>query len=87
MTRPSRNKKLFIWRRDKFRCFYCKKKMFLPFISPVLEENSESELTFDHIIPKNKGGLHIAENLVTSCRECNQKKAEQEHPLIIFKKD
>src|SRR6185437_16968733 len=34
-------------------------------------------LALDHVIPKSRGGLSISENLVTSCRECNAKKANR----------
>jgi 5-methylcytosine-specific restriction endonuclease McrA len=31
--------------------------------------------TIDHIVPRSKGGLHVWENVIASCRRCNHKKA------------
>jgi 5-methylcytosine-specific restriction endonuclease McrA len=52
-----------IFKRDKFTCQYCKKKL-------KLDECQE-----EHIIPVSKGGAHVWENLTTSCQPCNQAKA------------
>lgn len=52
-----------IFNRDKFSCQYCSKKL------------SQQELTFDHIIPRSKGGETNWENIVTACVSCNRKKA------------
>lgn len=41
-------------------CRYCGKRV--------------KELTFDHVIPLAKGGLHAIHNLVMACRLCNSKK-------------
>ena len=54
-----------IFVRDRHTCQYCKQCF------PGLR------LTLDHVIPKSRGGLSIWENLVTSCRECNAKKANR----------
>jgi 5-methylcytosine-specific restriction enzyme A len=43
-------------------CYYCGRK-FLP-----------SELTMDHKIPLSKGGNSDKENIVSACKECNNKK-------------
>lgn len=48
--------------RDRYRCQYCGK------------EFSPSQLTLDHVIPLNHGGYHSWENLVTACKECNNRK-------------
>lgn len=34
----------------------------------------ERRLTWDHKIPKAKGGTNIQSNLVTACLQCNQEK-------------
>jgi 5-methylcytosine-specific restriction endonuclease McrA len=52
-----------IFKRDKFTCQYCKKKL-------TLDECRE-----DHRIPIAKGGAHVWENLATSCQPCNSAKA------------
>ncbi len=51
--------------RDRCRCLYCGNK-FLP-----------SELTFDHVIPRSRGGPTTWENIVSCCKPCNDKKADR----------
>lgn len=61
-TGKKRNK---IYLRDRFKCSYCDKKCKI------------DEITLDHIIPKSRGGEDTPENLVTSCKPCNQKKGNR----------
>ncbi len=49
--------------RDKYLCQYCGEKF------------KEQELTFDHVMPKSRGGPTSWENIVTCCNICNNKKA------------
>lgn len=58
--------KLNMWRRDNFTCVYCNSKA-----------SHSVELTLDHVIPKSKGGTNNQDNLVTSCRSCNQLKGSR----------
>jgi len=51
-----------VYRRDKGRCQYCGKKI------------SFGKFTFDHVIPKSRGGLTSWRNIVCCCLECNSKK-------------
>ena len=48
-----------VFLRDRFTCQYCADK---------------KDLTFDHLIPKSKGGETNWENVVTACSTCNVKK-------------
>ena len=48
-----------VFLRDKFSCQYC---------------GSAKELTFDHLLPRSKGGKTDWNNVVTACSECNVKK-------------
>ena len=48
-----------VFLRDKFRCQYC---------------GSNRELTFDHLLPRSKGGKTNWDNVVTACSSCNVKK-------------
>lgn len=49
--------------RDEWRCQYCH-QLF-----------ATEDLTFDHLIPKSRGGLSTYQNLVLACRQCNNQKA------------
>ena len=49
--------------RDTFACQYCGKK--------------EKELTFDHVIPKSRGGKTRWDNVVAACTSCNIKKSNK----------
>ncbi len=51
-----------ILKRDDFTCQYCCKR--------------SQTMTIDHIIPKNRGGLDVWENLVAACAKCNTKKGD-----------
>ena len=48
-----------VFLRDKFTCQYC---------------GDKKDLTFDHLLPKSKGGITDWENVVTACSTCNVKK-------------
>jgi len=48
-----------VFLRDKFSCQYC---------------GSSRELTFDHLLPKSKGGRTNWDNVVTACSDCNVQK-------------
>ncbi len=48
-----------VFLRDKFSCQYC---------------GAPGELTFDHVIPRSKGGMTRWDNVVTACAPCNLKK-------------
>ena len=57
---PTTNRRLSrqaLFFRDKFTCQYCSKKT--------------RQLTIDHVIPRSKGGLHVWENVVSACADCN----------------
>jgi 5-methylcytosine-specific restriction endonuclease McrA len=51
--------------RDKNACAYCG-RIF-----------ATNRLTFDHVIPRSRGGRHRWENLVAACADCNGRKADQ----------
>ena len=60
---PLENK--FLFRRDKNLCLYCG------------HEFNVAELSRDHVIPISKGGNDVWTNVVTSCRRCNNRKADR----------
>jgi 5-methylcytosine-specific restriction endonuclease McrA len=51
-----------VYDRDEGRCMYCGE--------PV----SRNKFTFDHVIPKSRGGKTSWQNIVCSCLKCNSKK-------------
>lgn len=48
--------------RDEFCCQYC---------------GARGDLTFDHVLPRSKGGITSWENVVAACSPCNLKKANK----------
>lgn len=51
-----------VFLRDKWSCQYCG------------EQHKTQELTFDHVIPRSRGGRTSWENIVAACRPCNTTK-------------
>jgi 5-methylcytosine-specific restriction endonuclease McrA len=51
-----------VFLRDRFSCQYCGQKF------------PSQDLTFDHIIPRCRGGRAIWSNVVTACTTCNLRK-------------
>jgi 5-methylcytosine-specific restriction endonuclease McrA len=51
-----------IYIRDNYKCQYCGRKL------------PPDKLTWDHVIPKARGGKTEWENIVTCCIECNRRK-------------
>lgn len=49
--------------RDGWKCQYCGVSL------------DTKTVTYDHVIPKSKGGKTCWENIVSSCAECNGKKS------------
>jgi 5-methylcytosine-specific restriction endonuclease McrA len=57
--KPSRNPaftRFNVFLRDRFTCQYC---------------GSRDDLTFDHLIPRSRGGMTTWDNVVTACSPCN----------------
>ena len=50
------------------------KSVYLDRVSIVSYCGSKSELTFDHLLPRSKGGKTDWDNVVTACSSCNVKK-------------
>ena len=65
-VRPSRSTaftRFNLFLRDEFSCQYCGKK---------------GEMTFDHVLPRCKGGKTSWENVVAACGSCNLKKGSRD---------
>ena len=51
-----------VFLRDRFTCQYC---------------GGHDELTFDHVIPRSKGGTTVWSNIVAACSACNLRKGDR----------
>jgi 5-methylcytosine-specific restriction endonuclease McrA len=51
-----------VYARDQGKCQYCHKKV------------TRAEATYDHVLPRSKGGGTHWENIVIACVPCNQRK-------------
>ncbi|WP_019961101.1 HNH endonuclease [Woodsholea maritima] len=72
--RPPAFTRFNVFLRDGFQCQYC-------------GADDLHALTFDHVIPRSKGGLTSWDNIVAACSPCNLKKGgrnprEAKMPLI-----
>jgi 5-methylcytosine-specific restriction endonuclease McrA len=54
-----------VFLRDSFSCQYCKR----PFLT--------QDLTFDHVLPRSRGGRTEWTNVVAACSSCNLRKANK----------
>ncbi|MBW1766913.1 MAG: HNH endonuclease [Deltaproteobacteria bacterium] len=62
---PVRFSRQNIYARDRYKCQYCGVRF------------SIEDLTYDHIIPKSRGGKTEWKNIVTCCIDCNRRKGGQ----------
>jgi 5-methylcytosine-specific restriction endonuclease McrA len=63
-VRPSRHPaftRFNVFLRDRFSCQYC---------------GSREDLTFDHLVPRSKGGTTTWKNVVAACSNCNLRKGD-----------
>jgi len=54
-----------VFLRDRFQCQYCS------------GEFAAHELTFDHVVPRSRGGRTCWTNIVTACTRCNLRKGNR----------
>jgi 5-methylcytosine-specific restriction endonuclease McrA len=64
-AKPVKFSRVNIYARDGYRCQYCGTRC------------SIDELTYDHVIPRSRGGRTTWENIVSCCYECNAVKANR----------
>lgn len=65
LSRPAPLNKLNLFLRDRLHCAYCGARF------------ESSDLTFDHVVPRAKGGRSTWKNLAAACRPCNQRKGDR----------
>jgi 5-methylcytosine-specific restriction endonuclease McrA len=54
-----------VFLRDAFVCQYCS------------DRHPAHDLTFDHVVPRSRGGRTTWENVVTACGDCNLRKGSR----------
>jgi 5-methylcytosine-specific restriction endonuclease McrA len=59
---PVRFSRQNIYARDRYHCQYCG------------DQFASEDLTYDHVIPRSRGGKTQWENIVTCCVDCNRQK-------------
>lgn len=63
--KPARNPaftRFNVFLRDRFSCQYC---------------GTRDDLTFDHLVPRSRGGQTTWQNVVAACSDCNLRKGGQ----------
>jgi len=65
LSRPARL--AAILERDGGHCVWCRRPLAL----------GDRDLTFEHVVPRLKGGPAWAENEVPACRACNRRRGHQ----------
>jgi 5-methylcytosine-specific restriction endonuclease McrA len=64
-AKPVKFSRVNIYARDGYKCQYCGARC------------SVSELTYDHVVPRARGGKTTWENIVTCCYPCNGSKGNR----------
>lgn len=64
-AKPVKFSRVNIYARDGYHCQYCGVRYGI------------SELTYDHVVPRAKGGKTTWENIVSACYPCNGKKGNR----------
>lgn len=54
-----------VFLRDRFSCQYCRR------------QTSAEHLTFDHLVPRSRGGRTLWTNVCTACASCNLRKGNR----------
>jgi 5-methylcytosine-specific restriction endonuclease McrA len=57
-----------VYQRDGHRCCYC---------APSVGRHPAKDLTYDHVLPRSRGGQTTWENIVTACRRHNTLKDDR----------
>ncbi len=54
-----------VYQRDRFTCQYCGQRF------------GWGDLTYDHLVPRSRGGRTEFSNIVTACKPCNARKGHR----------
>ena len=63
VKKPVKFSRINIYARDGYKCQYCGAK-----------PKKMTDLSYDHVLPKSRGGRTIWENITTCCFKCNSRK-------------
>ncbi|WP_180277474.1 HNH endonuclease [Nostoc sp. 'Peltigera malacea cyanobiont' DB3992] len=72
-SKQKRNKKQQLIDLYGYYCWWCRQNI------------PQKNLTFDHLLPKSRGGYNSFENLRLSCFECNNTRGNSLYPPIQIK--
>lgn len=79
LNRPAPKTRWNLLLAHEFHCAYC----------PGRRRLAVEDLTFDHVVPKSRGGPSTWHNLVPACRACNEMKRDRtpdEAGLVLLSK-
>ena len=65
LDRPAPLTRWSVFLRDDFTCQFCGGRF------------ATQDLTFDHVLPRSRGGVSRFDNLVAACAPCNLRKADR----------
>lgn len=65
LARPAALTRFNVFMRDDHRCQFCGARF------------RAEDLTFDHVLPRSRGGRSVFTNLVSACGPCNARKANR----------
>lgn len=63
--KPVKFSRVNIYGRDHYRCQYCG------------EKRPTDDLTYDHVLPRSRGGRTSWDNIATCCSACNRRKRDR----------
>ena len=95
-TRRKRRRMTYLYKKQKGRCIYCKKQMWIPWDPEDMfawtdtdrhntHVNFKSRATLEHKKPTGQGGSKKSiKNQACSCSECNGKKGSLPHHVFVI---
>ncbi len=70
IPRPRRRR--LLWQREGRKCYWCG-------CDTVMVDNQQpNQATVDHIVPRYNGGLSTADNVVSACYRCNNRRNHED---------
>ena len=64
-AKPVKFSRINLYARDDYRCQYCGERCAI------------DQLTYDHVVPRSRGGRTTWDNIVSCCYPCNADKADR----------